>query len=969
MHSADLATTPGRLKSPSRLDLIINSFLGWEPTPIFSVARLVETLAPLARMLREEVRDALRAEERAVRGGADRATQPFTGVAQDWRAMLFPNATKDEFADGFAQTVVFALVLAISDGIDIGSKSLADIAQQLEAHHTLMGRALNLLTQHITGSPTGLAVEMITRALAAVHWDKLSTAGGDQLYLHLYEHFLGVYDPARRKRSGSYYTPVEVVDNMVRMTDDALKDIFSRSHGLRDPNVSIVDPALGTGTYPLSVLRHVGAAAAKQYGPGAASEAVSSAAARLYGIELQSGPFSVAELRVNSVLQSLGAAAPSGGLNLYVADTLEDPDSGGSTQLSYTMQLIAQQRRKANYMKREINVQVVIGNPPYRERAGGEGGWIENGIDPRTNATPLNAFKARDNGRAEFVLSNLYVYFWRWATWKAFESTAEPNREFGDTGIVCYITAMSYVTGTGYKGMREYLRRKSSHAWIINLTPEGKRPPARNAIFGIETPVGIGIFARTPDTDEDEPAQVRYLELHGTRLEKFAALSQLTLDAQRWRLAREDWQAPFTPAARTEWDRFPAVGDLLPWRSTGVTPNRNWVVAPDRESLEVRLRTLLNESEPETKNTLFKVTRDRTLSKVTKPLPGPGVELNTATSLAETPLIESPKMVRVTFRSFDRQWLIADNRLLDMARPPLWEARQPGQVYVVEQHSIHPRTGPGLHFSALLPDINAFNNRGGRTLPRLHPNGEPNVAPGLDQALKGRLGDTASAADLVFYLAAVAGHPAFVEQFDDELNTPGVRVPLTAEPQVWASAIALGRQVVWLSTFGDAGEHPSGFVDIRGPEGSASFPVYEKSVGHGMPATYAYDPETETLTVGDGRWANVADPVFRYVVGGVAVVESWIKYRLASPTGRESSPLDNLNAQSWPADWSIELTELLTVITQLVALEDDQSQLLADVLAGELISIDELTEAGVRWPITRKDRDPQRARGDEVTGS
>ena len=160
-------------------------------------------------------------------------------------------------------------------------------------------------------------------------------------------------------------------------------------------------------------------------------------------------------------------------MNLFVADTLEDPDEGSDTRLSYTLQLIAQQRRRANDMKRKTNVQVVIGNPPYMERAGGRGGWIESGIDTNTGVAPLDAFRTEGNGRNEFPLSNLYIYFWRWATWKVFESTAKSADE-GDTGIVCFITATGYPTGPGFKGMREYLRRKASHGWIINLTPKAE---------------------------------------------------------------------------------------------------------------------------------------------------------------------------------------------------------------------------------------------------------------------------------------------------------------------------------------------------------------------------------------------------------------------------------------------------------------------------------------------------------------
>src|SRR5699024_431776 len=160
------------------------------------------------------------------------------------------------------------------------------------------------------------------RALSAADWDRIS-AGRQDVYLHLYENFLSAYDPNLRKKSGSYYTPTEVVDAMTRLTDEALKHYLQVEQGLASNNIAVIDPAMGTGTYPLSVLRHV-ARDAEDYGAGAVSDAVSSAAQRLYGIELQSGPFSVAELRLTQAVRDLGGELPEKGLNLYVADTLEN---------------------------------------------------------------------------------------------------------------------------------------------------------------------------------------------------------------------------------------------------------------------------------------------------------------------------------------------------------------------------------------------------------------------------------------------------------------------------------------------------------------------------------------------------------------------------------------------------------------------------------------------------------------------
>lgn len=958
VHAADLTKLHGTLKAPGRLELIVNGFLKWGPTPIVSVTKLVDTLAPLARLLREEVLDALRAERRAVRGGADPTTLPFLGIAKDWRRLLFPQAKDEEFSDGFAQTVIFALLLALSEGIDLEHEAINQVAKKLEDHHTLMGKTLNLLTEHVADTPTWTAIEIIVRVLSATDWTQLGTSG-DNLYLHLYEDFLAKYDPEKRRMSGSYYTPVQVVDAMVRLTDLALKAYMGKPEGLRNPHVSIVDPAMGTGTYPLSLLRQVGAEAAHQYGPGAAPEAISNLLARLYGIEIQSGPFSVAELRISAAIQQAGADLPATGLSLFVADTLEDPFLASETELSFTAQLIARQRQDANKMKRERNIQVCIGNPPYKDHAGGLGGWIERGADAATGEPPLNAFKLAGNGKHERHLSNLYAYFWRWATWKVFESTNQADVLDGGNGLICFITATGYLAGPGFRGMREYLRRKCSHGWIINVTPEGKQPPAANAVFNIETPVAIALFLRQQGTDENEPAAINYLAVHGTRLEKFAEITTLTFDDDRWRPARSEWTAPFTPAATTIWDDYPAADDILPWVAPGIMAARGWTYAPSPDVIEERLRDLINEDNPKVKSAKFKESGSHSLTRTKKPLPGVDTEQSTTAPFSNVKMFTQAHIVRCGFRVLDRQWVVADSRLLDRPSPTLWAGRIPGQVFAYELHSEHPRSGPGLVYTNLIPDVHHFRGSGGgRALPMLQPDGTENVAVRLLDVLSHQFGQPVTGRDLFAYMAGVAGHSGFVGQFDDELATPGIRI-ITSSPDLWNRACIVGRHLQWLQTYGEAGAHPDGYHNLRDPKIKVVHPTYAVPVGVVMPTEWRYDLSTNVLHVGVGRWDGLTPEAASYSVGGSAVLNSWLDYRMAKPKRRRSSPLDEINATQWESAWSIELTNLLSILTQLVQLEDDMADLLTDILTSPTLTRDQLAESGVRWPTSDMDRIPR----------
>ena len=86
------------------------------------------------------------------------------------------------------------------------------------------------------------------------------------------------------------------------------------------------------------------------------------------------------------------------------------------------VEAIANSRREANRVKRDQPITVVIGNPPYKEKAQGRGGWIENGAGGKLHA-PLDRWKAPADwgvGAHGKHLKNLYVYFWRWATLKVF---------------------------------------------------------------------------------------------------------------------------------------------------------------------------------------------------------------------------------------------------------------------------------------------------------------------------------------------------------------------------------------------------------------------------------------------------------------------------------------------------------------------------------------------------------------------
>ncbi|MEV0036336.1 type ISP restriction/modification enzyme [Streptomyces sp. NPDC050804] len=926
---------------PAAFDALLKTFLLWKPAPISQVARLVQHVAPLCRLLRSAVLEQLAAEAKSSSPDTDIRARPFTGLKNDWRKLLFPSADDATFADGYAQAVTFALLLARSDDHLTEGASLHDVGRLLDADHALMGRALQLLTGNVN-ERFSVTLQLLQRTIAKVNWSAIRTGNRDA-YLHLYEHFLTVYDSALRQRSGSYYTPHEVVEDMVRLTEDVLRTRLGQDDGFGADEVRIVDPAMGTGTYLHTIIERVAEQAADRYGPAMAPDAISRLASRLNGFELQMGPFAVAELRTSDLLKRYHSPLPEGGLNLFVTDTLDNPFVEDE-YLPSTSGPLSDSRRRANNLKANIPVTVVIANPPYDDKAENRGGWVEKGSG-KHEAAPLDDFRYPGNGRYEHMLKNMYVYFWRWATWKVFDAHEDDQH-----GVVSFITPAGWATGPGGRGMRDYLRRTCDEGWVINLSPEGQRAEVATRVFpGVAQPLAICIFVRKAGAvrNKDHRARVHYRSLAGRRNEKFRQLREIGLDDGGWRETHAGAARPFTPLTQSGWEDFPALDDIFPWGSPGAKSNRSWASAPSAETLHRRWTTLIRETDPTEKGKLFKETDGRTLNSKKEPLPRQSASL---LPIGQETSVR-PTLMRTALRSFDRQWLIADNRVLDRPRPDLWASMREGQLFLNQQSSHEIDSGPAVVATHLIPDTHHFNGRGGRIMPVLHPDGSPNIPAGLVPYLARSLGaERVTATELAAYALAVAGHTAFTERFAEELLTPGVRLPLTRDKALWNRAVTLGSEILWASTYGErcadpGAGRPVGHVEF--PAGDERQVRYLKNVGYGVPNRLRYDAEAQTLYIGEGAFAPVPEAVWAYDVGGMRIVNKWFGYRKASPSSKKTSPLDDIHVERWPQEWTRELIELLSVLRRLTDMASAQGDLLTEILAAPVVSQADLTTAGI----------------------
>ena len=929
---------------------------------IQDAARLAERMARTAVDLRGQIADALAAEA---------GSGPFSTLLEDVRGQLVSDVNAERFADMCAQTLTYGVLSSrVTDPEGFGSSpilSSVPLANSfLEAFFEQVHDQAVALDLSGSGLPQLVADLRETDVEAILDQFGATAKGGDPV-IHFYEEFLKRYDSKMRADAGAFYTPRPVVEFMVRMVDEVLRTRFDLPLGIADPAtwdevasrngfelpdgveqdkpfVSMIDPATGTGTFLVEWLRR---ARQSFLASGEAGDWPEHLRAHvlpsMHAFENMLAPYAIAHLKV--ALELHGAGASGSPMQILLTDTLEHRAVQG--QFGSMQDPVAAEGQRAADLKESERFTIVIGNPPYdrEQRSVGDSGKRKGGVVrhkvPGVAGSPLLDRITRpmqDAGLGVHIknLYNDYVYFWRWAVWQATELPPGP-------GVVAFITASSYLTGKSMGGVRALLRRAFDELWIVDVGGDSRGALVEENIFDIRTPVAIatgvrmgrsaGACAEAAAADE---CTVRYLRITGTRAEKLVALAEIAISDICNEVDGEKLDQ-MNPKSKREYFRWPEITDLFPWCHSGSEIKRAWPIAETQVLLKHRWRSLLDEI-PRHRETLLKKTRDRTATTTPAPLLESGA--SRLRSIRELDRGDEPEGIeRFGFRSFDRQWIIADHRVCDYPRPALWSTRGPRQVFLTILTVTNLGRGPGLTVTPYVPDLPHFRGSyGGKDIMPLYrdPSGrEPNITRGLLAHLRETLGNGISAEDLLAYVHAVAGTATFGERFSEELAAAAgpIRIAITSNPALFERAVELGRDLLWWHTWGERFA-PAGQAQLPPGRAQQITPI------EGMPEKYHYDPDAQLLTVGTGTFGPISPEVWNFEVSGLKVLRSWLGYRMKARKGRKSSSLDDIRPTRWTQ--TDELLRLLAILERTIEVTPTAAALLDEILANPLIPATDL---------------------------
>ena len=757
---------------------------------------------------------------------------------------------------------------------------------------------------------------------------------------YFYEPFLEAFDPALRKQLGVWYTPVEVVRYMVARVDKALKDDLGIADGLAAENVYVLDPCCGTGAYLAEVLRRITAnLAGRGLGALVGARVKQAAMERVFGFEIMPAPFVVAHLQVGLTMQSLAAPLADDenerpGIFFTNALTGWEPTDREKQVVAFPE--LEQERDRANHVKRDRPILVILGNPPYDGFAGL--GMDEEQELSHAYRTTRHAHQPEGQG-----LNEPYVRFFRMAERRIAEKTGR--------GVICFISNYSWLDGLSHTGMRERYLEAFDAIRIDCLNgdsretgktaPDGSPDPSifstQGDLVGIRVGTSITTLVRKADhTPADEVdfrhlwGQAKHAELTATAEEEPSALYNRIKPDHRLRL-------PFKPMVVSEdWFDWPALPELFPASFPGVTTNRDaFLVDIDLDRLKIRINDYFD---PDLSDEEI-ARRYPVAMKETSSIQSNARQVRNLRLARGGP--DESGFVRHVYRPFDTRWLYweEDSGLLSRpssdSKPHVFE----GNSWLVSQQKPRRAWSPPQVISHIgcydLMDRNcscfpAWLRADEVEIGENSEKPRPNLSVAARRYLD-RLG--ASVEDLFHHALATLHDTTYRETNADALRMEWPRIPLSGWPdgdaseaaETLARSAALGRELAALLN----PETPVPGVTtgtLRSDIATIAVPAMVD--GHNMAGDdfaltvgWGHYGQGEVIMPGQGRvgkrdytaderaalgdatgvlgqttfdiylngnafWCNVPAAVWRYKLGGYQVLKKWLSYRERAVLGR-----------------------------------------------------------------------------------
>ena len=434
----------------SNFQKIIQILLEAKPQPIKSAKVLAETLAAKAKIIASILSKALEKK-------SSNEDNELHVKLDAFKKFLVHDMSEEQFADFYAQTIVYGLFIARIYDKTPATFTLQEASELIPSINPFLKKIFKQLALAELHSGVKWIVEELVEIFKVTDMERIMRNYGKDPLVHFYEEFLSEYNPKIREEFGVWYTPKEVVNFIVDAVDTILRTELNVENGLADNQlieykgkethkVQILDPATGTGTFLAVVADKIREHYKNQEGLWP-EDVVQHIVPRLNAFEYLMAPYTMAHLKLAT---SLGLDKIEDDrlerLNIFLTNSLEEDHPESTLPFA---KFITDESNAANVIKRDTPVMVVMGNPPYNEKSANTGEWIMNLMDDYKQEPGMSRIQVSRNKKTRKVtykntlkganpkgINNDYCKFIRLG-----QNFVEKTNE----GVLAYITANTYL--------------------------------------------------------------------------------------------------------------------------------------------------------------------------------------------------------------------------------------------------------------------------------------------------------------------------------------------------------------------------------------------------------------------------------------------------------------------------------------------------------------------------------------------
>jgi hypothetical protein len=878
---------PPPVENEEKFLALLEKFFAFSLPKVTTAAQLAKELAIRTRFLRDEVISVEMEQQQKGKG-------ELYGFYETFKKFLIANLNEKDFADLFSQTITYGLFAARTRSTNGFNRKLA---------YDLIPRTIGILRnifrfvsqgdlpKHMEVMVDDIA-EVLNAADATNILHQYFKAGkGEDPIIHFYETFLSEYDPATREKRGVYYTPEPVVRYIVRSVHQVLKTHFGLDDGLASRNVTLLDPAGGTLTFPAEAIKLAVKGYTKKYGDGGVHKLISEhILPNFYAFELMMAPYAIGHIKISFLLEELGYTMKDDErFKLYLTNTLDMEDLSQTTIPG--LESLSDESHEAGKVKKNEPILVIMGNPPYSGHSANKNEWTEKLLKEDTDGAG-SFYKVDGKPLGEKNpkwLQDDYVKFLRFAQWKI---------QKAGQGIVAMITNHSYLDNPTFRGMRQSLLSTFNEIYTLDLhgnslkketAPDGGKD---ENVFDIMQGVSIAIFVKQKEKKKE--CKHYHYELYGLRENKYQWLAENNLENTKWlQLQPRSEHYLFVPRNESflsNYERYWKITEIFSLASVGI------VTARDKFAIDENKEKLINR---------IVVFRDKKLSDeiISQTYDLRDTEAWKLKNSREKVMKETyfhDSIIKFAFRPFDIQWIFYNDAVIERSRREVMQHMLnenialicPRQTQSEFRHAFVSETitdfnitgtagryGSGYVFPLLIHKQNGGDERQEKELGQMSfvfepeaeyktPGTEPelNFNPVFRAWIKELIKHPITGIQLFYYIYAILYSNHYRLKYAEFLKSDFPRIPFTSKYELFQQLAELGNELADLHLL------KSKTLDL---------PIVKYwGQGEDLIEKPVYEADNRRVCINAGKYFEGITPeMWNYHIGGYKVLEKYLKDR------------------------------------------------------------------------------------------